>query len=242
MLCRKGPSSAQDIPNVGPCHPKEIRHASRQFHPVLGDCPGLECAVRLRRKPRIRASKHQLHLPRLRGLPGLPLRPRAVDHVFKQPVASSLAEGLRFTSSGGRTGPHDGAKWMPRSKGKPAADDRVCCETTFPPGIHSSIKTGPWNITRIAALDAHGFEWFRTSANFFGDRSRVLPRLLPPLAGLLVSCRGGTTWRGRNIDRDFSAMAVYGANRDLSMSCNQFTIRLSQGRGLALQSSAFLLH
>jgi hypothetical protein len=29
-----------------------------------------------------------------------------VDRVFKQPMASPVAEGLRFTSSGGRTGPH----------------------------------------------------------------------------------------------------------------------------------------
>jgi hypothetical protein len=49
-------------------------------------------------------------------------------------------------------------------------------------------------------------------------------------------------WRGRNMDRDFSAMAVYGADCNLSMSRHQVTIRLSRGRGLALRSSAFLLH
>ena len=29
-----------------------------------------------------------------------------MDRVFKQPMASPVAEGLRFTSSGGRSGPH----------------------------------------------------------------------------------------------------------------------------------------
>ena len=40
-----------------------------------------------------------------------------------------------------------------------------------------------------------------------------------PLAGLLGSHRWGTTWRGRNMDRDFSAMAAYGTDCNLSMSC-----------------------
>src|ERR1700745_214540 len=55
------------------CHSNEVRPASNHVYPILCDCPDLHRAGRLRAKPRIRASKHQLQLPHLRGLPGLPL-------------------------------------------------------------------------------------------------------------------------------------------------------------------------
>jgi hypothetical protein len=53
---------------------------------------------------------------------------------------------------------------------------------------------------------------------------------------------GKIAWRERHMDRDFPALAAYGADRSLSTSCYQVTIRPCRGRELALQSSAFLLH
>src|SRR5262249_25046146 len=79
-----------------PYNPEEIRHASRQFHPVLRDCPGLECAVRLRGRKHFRTSKpQQRNPPRERGLPGLPSRrQRAVERVFDQPAVIELLQSL----------------------------------------------------------------------------------------------------------------------------------------------------